>query len=139
MDELYAINVAKTQFRDAFNLGDVNRLLAIADPNLICFSDGHPSEIGKSGLDALRIRLRDVFERFTAKLAVIVVEIRHEGDFAYDYGWHELTLIPKNGGEPVHRRDRYVDIWRRGKKGEWKLCMYMDNQDVVDPFGTGLT
>ena len=32
------------------------------------------------------------------KLAVIVVEIRIQGDVAYDYGWHDLTLTPKDGG-----------------------------------------
>jgi hypothetical protein len=27
-----------------------------------------------------------------------------------------------------------VDIWRRNQEGNWKLWMYMDNQDVADPF-----
>jgi hypothetical protein len=39
-----------------------------------------------------------------------------------------------DSGQPIHRRDRYVDIWRRNKEGAWKLWMYMDNQDVADPF-----
>ena len=134
MDDLYAINAAKTEFRDAFNLGDVARLLAIADPDLISFSDGHPSEFGKSGLDAFEYRLKCLFERFAAKLAVIVVEVRMKGDVAYDYGWHDLTLTPKNGGQPIRRRDRYVDIWRKTGNGNWKLWMYMDNRDVADPF-----
>ena len=134
MDELYAINVAKTEFRDCFNFADVSRLLAIADPELVSFSDGQPSELGKSGLDALEIRLKSLFERFTASLAVIVNEIRIEGDVAYDYGLHDLTLTPRDGGQPIHRRDRYVDIWRKCKEGKWKLWMYMDNQDVADTF-----
>jgi ketosteroid isomerase-like protein len=134
MDELFVINAAKTEFRDAFNLGDVARLLAIADPDLISFSDGHPSEFGKSGLDAFECRLKRLFERFAAKLAVIVVEIRMKGNVAYDYGWHDLTLTPKDGGQPIRRRDRYVDIWRRTADGNWKLWMYMDNRDIADPF-----
>ena len=134
MDDLYAINVAKTEFREAFNCGDVSALLALADLDLVNFSDGQPSEFGESGLDALRNRLVALFERFTAKLSIIVIEIRLQGDIAYDYGWHDLTLTPKDGGEPVHRRDRYVDIWRKNKEGKWKLWMYMDNQDVADAF-----
>jgi ketosteroid isomerase-like protein len=85
-------------------------------------------------LHALKTRLENLFERFTAKLVVIVIEIRLQGDLAYDYGWHELTLTPKDGGQPTHRRDRYVDIWWKNKEGKWKLRMYMDNQDVADPF-----
>jgi len=133
MDDLYAINAAKTEFREGFNLADASRILAVADPDLVNFSDGQPSEFGQSGLDALKTRLANLFERFTAKLAAIVIEIRLQGDVAYDYGWHELTLTPKDGGRPIQRRDRYVGIWRRNKDGNWKLWMYMDNQDIADP------
>jgi len=117
MDDLYAINAAKSEFRECFNLGDTSRVLAIADPDLVNFSDGQPSEFGESGLDTLKTRLANLFERFIAKLVVIVIEIRLQGDIAYDYGWHDLTLTPKDGGEPIRRRDRYVDIWRRNKEG----------------------
>jgi ketosteroid isomerase-like protein len=134
MDDLYSINAAKSEFRDCFNLSDVSRLLAIADADLVNFSDGQLCEFGMSGLDNLKTRLENLFERFTAKLVVIVIEIRLQGDVAYDYGWHDLTLTPKDGGQPTRRRDRYVDIWRRNKEGKWKLWMYMDNQDVADPF-----
>jgi ketosteroid isomerase-like protein len=120
MDDFFAINAAKTEFRECFNLGDASRVLAIADPDLVSFSDGQPSEFGTSGLEALKTRLTNLFERFTAKLSVIVIEIRLQGDVAYDYGWHDLTLTPKDG-ESIRRRYRYVDIWRRNKKGNWKL------------------
>jgi len=134
MDDLFAINAAKTEFRECFNLGDVSRVVAIADPDVVSFSDGQPSEFGASGLEALKTRLNNLFERFTAKLSVIVIEIRLQGDVAYDYGWHDLTLTPKDSGEPIRRRHRYVDIWRRNKEGNWKLWMYIDNQDIADPF-----
>jgi ketosteroid isomerase-like protein len=134
MDDLYAINVAKSEIRDCFNFSDVSRLLAIADPDLVNFSDGQPCEFGRDGLDNLRGRLETLFEHFTAKLDVIVIEIRVQGDVAYDYGWHDLTLTPKEHGQSTRLRTRYVDIWRRNKNGDWKLWMYMDNQDVADPF-----
>jgi ketosteroid isomerase-like protein len=134
MDNLFAINAAKTEFREGFNLGDASRVLAIADPDLVSFSDGQPSEFCASGLQALKTRLTNLFERFTAELSVIVIEIRLQGDVAYDYGWHDLTLTPKDGSDSIRRKYRYVDVWRRNKEGSWKLWMYMDNQDVADPF-----
>ena len=134
MDDLFAINAAKTEFRESFNLGDVSRVLAIADPDLVSFSDGHPSEFGASGLESLKSRLSDLFERFRVKLSVIVIEVRLQKDLAYDYGWHDLTMTPKDGGQAIYRRNRYVDVWRRDKDGKWKLWMYMDNLDVADPF-----
>jgi len=38
MHELYTINVAKSEFREGFDLGDTSRILAIADPDLVNFS-----------------------------------------------------------------------------------------------------
>lgn len=134
MDDSYAINAAKTEFREGFNCGDTSRIMAIVDPDLVEFSDGQPSQFAGSGSDALKSRLTNLFERFTAKLGVIVIEIRLQGDLAYDYGWHDLTLTPKDCSEPIRRRDRYVDIWRRNKEGNCKLWKYMDNQDVADSF-----
>lgn len=134
MDDLYAINVAKTEFREGFNLGDVPRVLAITDPDLVNFSDREPSEFAESGLETFEMRLTNLFERFTVGLRVTVIEIRLQGDVAYDYGWHDWTLTAKDGGQSIRRRDRYVDIWRKDKKNNWKLWMYMDNRDVVDPF-----
>jgi ketosteroid isomerase-like protein len=134
MDDLYAINAAKTEFREAFNQGDACRIIAIADPDLINFSDGQPSEFGESGLESFKRRLEKLFADYTAQLSVIVIEIRSQSDVAHGYGWHDLTLTPKRGGEPIHRRYRYVDIWRKDTAREWKLWMYVDNADVADPF-----
>ncbi len=125
------------RLRPNFGIVSTSRMrpgCSIADPERVNFSDGQPSEFGSSGLEALRIRLQNLFERFTVELAVIVIEIRVQGDVAYDYGWHDVTLTPKDGGQPIRRRDRYADIWRRNKEGNWKLWMYMDNQDIADPF-----
>src|ERR1700736_6321972 len=97
--DLYAINAAKSEFREGFNLGDTSRVLAIADPDLVNFSDGAPSEFGQSGLDVLQTRLTALFERFTVKLVVVVIEIRLQGDIAHDYGWHDFTLTPKDRSE----------------------------------------
>jgi ketosteroid isomerase-like protein len=132
MDDLLAINTAKSKFRDAFNDGDVDRILAMADPDLVSFSEGQPSEFGMPGLDALKTRLHSLFTRYAAKLVVIEVEIRVEGPVAHAYGWHELTLTPKQGGEPARHRFRFMEVWRTTPEGSWKLWMYIDNQDVAD-------
>jgi ketosteroid isomerase-like protein len=134
MNDLFAINTAKSEYRDASNFGDVERIRAIADPDIVVFRDGEPCVFGLDGLDELSARLRSLFERFTAKLAVIVMEIRVEGKSAHSYGWHDLELTPKDGGSTIHRRSRYVDVWRKNKQGNWKLLLHIDNRDVPDPF-----
>ena len=132
MDDLFAINVAKTEFREAFNYGDPSRILAIADPELVNFADRQPNEFGESGLASFKQRLEKLFADYTAKLSVIAIEIRIQSDVALRVARSDTD--PKHGGEPIHRRFRYVDIWRKNTAGEWKLWMYIDNSDVADPF-----
>ena len=47
-------------------------------------------------------------------MAAIVIS----GDLAFDYGWHELTLTPRNGGESRLIRKRYLELWRKQQSGE---------------------
>jgi ketosteroid isomerase-like protein len=62
----------------------------------------------------------------------IIIEIKVMGDVALEYGWHELALTPKSGGEPLRSRTRYLDVWKKDRAGNWKLAMFIDNADVPD-------
>jgi ketosteroid isomerase-like protein len=132
MDDVYTINVAKTEIREAYNTGDVEKLLAVLDSDLIDFSDGRRAGYREGGKNALRMYLQDLFARYNAGLVPIIIEIKVMGEIALEYGWHELTLAPKCGGEPVATRARYLYVWRKDKAGKWKLAMLIDNADVPD-------
>jgi len=60
----------------------------------------------------------------------IVNDIVVLGDTAYDFGWHEFTLEPKNGGETARKRQRYLELWKKNSSGEWKISIFMNNDDV---------
>jgi ketosteroid isomerase-like protein len=132
MDDVYAINVAKTELREAYNTGDVERLLAVVDKDLIDYSDGRRSGYREGATKALQAHLQELFSKYEARLVPIVIEVRVMGDVAVDYGWHELTLTAKGGGEPIGSRTRYFDLWKKDKAGNWKLSMFIDNADVPD-------
>jgi ketosteroid isomerase-like protein len=130
MDDLYAINAAKTEFRDAHNRGEVERFVTILDPAIVVFSDGCQCAFGAGVAETLGAQYRELAAENRVHLDPIIIEIRIEGSVAYDYGWHVWTLTPISGGDPITRRERYVDIWRKNPAGEWKLWMYMNNEDV---------
>jgi ketosteroid isomerase-like protein len=132
MDDVYAINVAKTEFREAYNTGNAERLLAILDSGLIDLSNGRCNGYGEGGRAALRSYLQDLFAKFDVRLVPIIIEIKVMGEVAVDYGWHELVLTPKSGGEPIRTRTRYVDLWKKNKTGDWRLMILIDNADVPD-------
>ena len=61
-------------------------------------------------------------------MAAIVIS----GNLAYDYGWHELTLTPRNGGERRLIRKRYLELWKKQQSGDWRIIRYIDNDDLPD-------
>lgn len=132
MDDVYAINVAKSQYRDGFNTGDVDRVLSVFAPEFTDMSDGRPNRYGADARVKLRDYLADLFARYDAKLNVIIVAIPVLGNTAFDYGWHELTLMPRDGSDPIYRRTRYLELWRKQTDGEWRIFRYIDNADVPD-------
>lgn len=130
MDDLYAINLAKTEFREAYNTGDPEALIERLDADAVYFADNRRMAIGSGVADAIRKQVDELWQQYEVHLVPIIIEIRIEGGIACEYGWHEWQFIPKGGGPPIARKDRYVDLWRKNKNGEWKLWTYMDNVDI---------
>jgi ketosteroid isomerase-like protein len=131
MDDRYAIRLAKTKLREAFCDGDVNAAMAIFGERFTDMSDGLASFYGGEAPLVLRHRLTKMFECSRAELAVTIIAIRVLGSTAFDWGWHQLTLAPKNGGKSVTKRSRYLEIWQKDAKGRWRISIYLDNPDVA--------
>ena len=127
MDDLYAINFAKTEFREAFNSGDPERLIALLDPAFVYMRDGVPTANGDVATDAIRASFRELTSHYYVQLVPIIIEIRVQDSVAWDYGWQTWRKTPRDGGPQVTVKDRYADVWRKSERGEWKLWMYTSN------------
>ena len=131
MDDTYQINVAKTEFREGYNQGDVDRILSIfAEEGFTDMSEGVPNCYDQAATIELRERSRELFAKYAVTLAVIIIEIVILGDTAYDYGWHEFTLKRRDGGEIIRKRERYFELWRKNSSGNWKISLLMNNADI---------
>ncbi len=132
MDDTYAINVAKTEYREGFNTADADRILSVFAPEFTDNSDGRPSCYGIDAPLRLRRYLDSLFAEFDVRLTIIMAAIAISGDIAYDYGWHEFTLTPKSGGAAQLVRKRYLELWKKQANGEWRIIRYIDNADLPD-------
>lgn len=136
MDDTYGINVAKTEFREAYNTGDVDRLLSVFNPDgFTDMSEGGPTKYGLEARTTLRDQASRLFSQYSVKLLILINRIAVLGETVYDYGWHEFTLSPKNGGEPIRKRQRYFELWNRTPSGEWKISLQITNKDVREELG----
>ena len=130
MDDSYAIRLAKTKLRDAYNEGDVDGVLSVFGDAYSDMSVGLASFYGPEAPAVLKHRLNELFASYKAQLAVTIISIRVNRPWAFDWGWHQLTLIPKKGGAPIITRTRYLEIWQKDADGQWKIAIYFDNRDV---------
>lgn len=130
MDDAYAIRQAKTKLRDAYNDGNVNDVLSVFGDGFSDMSAGLASFYGPEARAVLKHRLRKLFLKYDAELAITIISIRVEGPLAFDWGWHKLTLTPKKGGRSMTTRMRYLEIWQKDPNGKWRIALYLDNVDV---------
>src|SRR4051812_40978531 len=98
MDDLYAINVAKTIYREGYDRGDTAQVLSVFADGFYDMSSSGPSYWGVEARQVMEARLNHLFHHYTTKMATIIIDVEFFGDIAMDYGWHELTMIPKAGG-----------------------------------------
>ena len=130
MDDSYAIRLAKTKLRDAYDEGDLKGVLSVFADGYSDMSAGLASFYGTEAQAVLKHRMKKLFARYHAQLAVTIISIQVQGPLAFDWGWHKLTLTPKKGGKPSTTRTRYLDIWQKGADGKWKIAIFIDNLDV---------
>ena len=136
MDDTYLINAAKTEFRDAYNSGNVEQLLSVFDDEgFTDMSEGGPSLYDEDAREGLRRRATELFAQYDVKLTVIVIKIIVVGDLAYDYGWHEFTLRAKGSEEGLRKRHRYLEVWRKNSSGQWRIASFINNADVREELG----
>ena len=130
MNDAYSIRLAKTELRDGYNRGDVDRILSVFSDGLGDLSTGCASFWGPEAKAVLRHRLKRMFAINRARLAVTIISIRIAGDWAFDWGWHSLTLTPRKGGRPKTVRTRYLEIWVKEADGKWRIAIFLDNIDL---------
>lgn len=133
MDDIYRINLAKTELREAYEAADVDRLMAVFSPEgFTDMSEGGPSKYGIEALSRFRNEASSLVAEYKVTFNPIIIRILVLGEVAYDYGWHEFTLQPKKGGEPLRKRQRYFELWEKDSVGNWKISFHMSNEDAKE-------
>ena len=84
MDDRYAIRLAKTKLRDAYSAGHVNGVLSVFGEGYSDVSDGLASFYGKEARAVSKHRLKALFAKYNAQLAVTIISIRVQGTLAFD-------------------------------------------------------
>ena len=136
----YQINLGKTIYREAYQEGDVEKLLSVfASWGFTDMSDGLATKYGEEARTVLRARSKELFGEYNVKLNVIISDVVVQGESACDYGCHEWILTPKTGGSTVRKRHRYFERWTRDPDGSWRISFFLNNEDVPEQIGTSVS
>ena len=122
MDDEAAIRQSIEKFIAAYKAGDLEAILAYYSEDLIKMRHGSPAE--KKPETASRIR--EAFRNYKTDIRVTIDEIVVSGNFAFTRGYFEVTLTPRNGGDPIPIPRHYLEIWRK-ENGTWRVLRTMDN------------
>ena len=113
------------QFIETFNRGDAASLATLhADEAMLLPPDG---PLGVGGSEAVVEGFRDLLDSGWENLSLESVKIDSDGDLAYHVG----TLgadVPTKEGATKRVTGKYVDIYKRGQDGAWKIHLTIYNR-----------
>lgn len=130
-DDIQAIATVADAFVAAAIAGDVDTMVATYTDDASLMPPEMPAA---EGSDAIRAWFEAFFEQMTIEtftLDAAAVEVA--GDWAYRRGSFEMTAVPVGGGEAVLDAGKFVEIWRRGDDGAWRMAVDIWNSDQPTP------
>ncbi len=129
MDDEYAINLAKTELREGYNAGDVERVLAVFADSFTDMSEGQSSFWNIDAKTMQRMKLEKLFREHEVELTPVIIDIAVSGDLAVEHGWHHLKRQSKADGSIEVKSTRYVEVWKRNANRVWQIVLFLDNAD----------
>src|SRR5215472_6400889 len=78
MDDVYQINVAKTEFREGYDTGDVDRLLSVFNPNEFTLTPKDGGETIQQRQRYFEVWNRDAAGNWTISLFINNADVREE-------------------------------------------------------------
>lgn len=124
-----AIRSLMTTWMEASKAGDLPRVLALMDDDVVFLGPGRPPMRGK---DAFAAASRAMEGKVQVEGAADLQEIHVCGEWAY--GWTQLTVTsrPLDGGTATHLSGPTLSVFRRKPDGTW--VVYRD-ANMMTPAG----
>ena len=122
-------------YLSAYNSGDVAAMQPLYVEEAIRMPYGAPEQVGR---EAILSYYRNSFasRRFDPELRFEVNEVRLLREGALERGHYMETLRPRDGGQTLLERGKYVTLARRMPDGSWRYEWSIFNRDApAEPIG----
>jgi uncharacterized protein (TIGR02246 family) len=118
------VEIAK-DFSQAYEAGDVGRMMEFYSPDVIYMAQGMPNHEGR---EILKKIYQQLFSNYRGHVDVQIEEVKILGDMAFDRARFTSTLTPKAGGEVVVSKGRLLEVLKK-ENGKWKSLRVMVNSE----------
>ena len=125
-----AIRGLDGQWNAAMNAGDYEAIADLFTEDAIRMEADVPAQVGR---EAILSAMRSDMEEATSESKSVTEEIRLAGDWAVVRGTYEVTVTPKEGGEPVHTTGKWMEVHEKQADGSWKISRSIGNRDAPVP------
>ena len=113
-----AIRSAVQTWMQASADGDLPRVLALMDDDVVFIGPGRPAMRGK---DAFAAASKAMEGKVRIEGASDIQEVRVFGDWAYVWTQLTITMRPTDGAAPTHRSGPGLSVWRKKADGAWVI------------------
>lgn len=128
------INEIGKAFVAAMKAGDVDAVAALYAPDAVSYP---PDAMVATGRDEIRESWGSLLNEFDVE-EIELPGAQHEtrDDFSAAWGRFEMTLVPKEGGDPVVMEGRFSDVAKR-IDGKWQYLMDHSSMPLPPPPDAG--
>lgn len=127
MSDIKDLHAAVDEWNAALASGDIERLAATCDPDVIICNENQPTTVG---IQALRDKYGPRMEAATFESLVDVLDVKIFGDFAVLITNFNVKVTDKASGQQGGGSGRLVIGYRRDESGAWKMALDVDNNDA---------
>jgi uncharacterized protein (TIGR02246 family) len=120
-----AIRAQGQVWHDAANANDWAALMAVYIEDAVFMPPNHPTVRGHEEIQAFLGGLPP-----DTRMQLEMAEIDGFGDLAYARGTYRMHLPVPGMDEPHEDRGKYIEIWRRGADGVWRISRDIFNSDL---------
>lgn len=124
MSDIEDLKKTVDEWNEGLDSGDIERMIAICDPNVITCNNGAPTSVGTQ---AIRDKYNPLIATFHIKSGWEYEHIKISGDTATISGFFTGEMTHKETGDIRRGEGRLVIVYRRIEDGAWKMCLDMDN------------
>jgi ketosteroid isomerase-like protein len=114
-------------YTESLEAGDLDAWLDTLTDDCLFLPPNAPAVIGK---DAVRQWAKEsFFDPFDIGFRFGYEDHEMLGDRAVAWGWYDQTLEPKAGGDGIHLKGKFIDVFKKAPDGSWKLAWCCFNAD----------